>query len=120
MSLAKHLDLSNPVDAALKLAVEHLAACYECLSASSPFAEDRLAQNSLRFAWQCVALDAAVRKWHIKPKLQWFQKVCEMSFGSRPASEWAYRDEDFGGAVAKIWRGRGVDTQGQRWLRASS
>ena len=54
-----------------------------------------------------VALEAANKKlWRVKPKMHLFQELCEMQ-SSSPADSWTYRDEDFGGTLAKVSRRRG-------------
>ena len=65
---------------------------------------------NLRVDRHDVALHDALHpvhdKWfRIKPKLHMFLHVC--SDGSRPARYWAYRDEDYGGSVARLSRRRG-------------
>ena len=43
--------------------------------------------------------------WRIKPKLHLFLHIC--SDNSLPRLTWTYRDEDFGGSVARMARRRG-------------
>ena len=65
-------------------------------------------QNSRRFALQYVALAQAhdgSRDWVLKPKMHLWLELC--SEDSRPALFWTYRDEDYGGGVARMARRRG-------------
>ena len=102
------LDMSVPVECAARTAMAHLDQCYQALSSSSIFHADIMRECSIRFAAQYVALEAAVgdgRSWRIKPKLNLFLEVC--GEGSKPATFWAYRDEDYGGSVSRFSRRRG-------------
>lgn len=103
--LLSDLDL---VEATVKQCAAHLLACYNCLSAAS-FQPDLLADHSRRLCLLWVALEAATPDdntiWRVKPKLHLFQELCES--GSRPSTCWTYRDEDFGGSLARLSRRRG-------------
>ena len=46
-----------------------------------------------------------VPNWKVKPKLHLFLELC--SDGSQPSKTWTYRDEDWGGSVARMARRRG-------------
>ena len=97
-----------PIEAAAKVGMTHLHQCYLALSSESIFANDILRENSIKFALQYVALEAAAddtKQWRIKPKLHLFLEVC--AEGSKPALFWNYRDEDYGGTVAHLSRRRG-------------
>ena len=64
----------------------------------------------MRFALQYVSVrnahaDVDPTAWRVKPKLHMFLELC--SEGSHPAKFWNYRDEDWGGSVARMARGRG-------------
>ena len=63
----------------------------------------------MRFALQYVSLRNAhaddPKAWRIKPELHMFLELC--SEGPHPAKFWNYRDEDWGGSVARMARRRG-------------
>ncbi len=104
------LSSAAPVEAAAKAAIHHLHECYKALSTESIFSCDTLRRHSIRFALQYCALQRAHEEvdpsaWRVKPKLHLFLEVC--SEGSRPAMCWTYRDEDYGGSVARMSRRRG-------------
>ncbi len=89
-------------------AADELHACYSCLSHAQIFAKDRLRAHAQKFVTLSVALEsrAAPPLWRIKPKLHLWQHLCELA-DSLPAESWAYRDEDFGGLLARLSRGAG-------------
>ena len=95
-------------------ALRYLSACYQCLSATTPFAADRLAEHCKRCAALYVALEHVTDGvFRTKPKLHMFQEFCEMSFPGRPASAWTYRDEEFGGVLVGTARRRGGQREHQ-------
>ena len=47
-----------------------------------------------------------IKLWKIKPKLHLFLELCSVE-RTRPSLCWNYRDEDFGGSVARLARRRG-------------
>ena len=80
------------------------------LSEESVFKHDVLLEHSIKFASQVVALanleaDKEVPMWKAKPKLHLFLELC--ADGSNPSKTWTYRDEDWGGSVARMARRRG-------------
>jgi hypothetical protein len=96
------------VEEAALIGTRHLAACYDALSSDSVFPVDVMRFSSIQFALQYVSLEAASldpKSWRVKPKLHVFLEVC--SEGGRPAMCWNYRDEDWGGSLAKMSRRRG-------------
>lgn len=98
----------NAVELSAKQAMKHLNQCYRALSTSSIFDTYVLQENSVKFALLYTALEASAdgtRSWRVKPKLHLFMHLC--SDGSKPALYWNYRDEDWGGSVAKMSRRRG-------------
>ena len=98
----------TPAQVAALVAARHLNQCYMALSSESFFAADVLKESSVKFAVQLVALTdwfGADSGWTLKPKLHLFLELC--SEGSKPATFWCYRDEDYGGSVAKFSRRRG-------------
>ena len=101
---------ADPVEHALKNCCRSLHQCYLSLDDRS-FLYSHVATNeSTAFALHWVALH---RYWNpidehafkLKPKLHLFLHIC--SDRSRPRRYWAYRDEDYGGAVARRGRRRG-------------
>ena len=102
------LSVHDPMENAARVGIYHLHQCYQSLSADSIFSSDILLEHSTKFALQYVALETAhagTRFWRIKPKLHMFLELCME--GSRPSLFWTYRDEDFGGTVARFARRRG-------------
>jgi hypothetical protein len=91
----------HAIEHAAKHCAIHLDACYSCLS-SSAYDSVSLAENCRKFCiLYCGLSDITEDKaWRVKPKLHMFQELCEMS-------GWTYRDEDFGGSIAKYSRSRG-------------
>jgi len=89
-----------------QVAIE-LAACYENLSEAT-FDSARLAASCKRFCSLYVSLASWSEDplWRVKPKLHLMQELCEYT-DNRPSQCWNYRDEDFGGTVAKLSRKRG-------------
>jgi len=102
------LSADDPVEAAARTGMHHLNQCYMSLDSSSVFSSDVLRDSSVRFAQQYVALESWFpdpMAWRIKPKLHLFLELA--SEGSRPSMFWNYRDEDWGGSVARFARRRG-------------
>ena len=103
------LSAADPLECAARVGTHHLHECYRALSHESIFSADILHENSVKFALQYVALEASAdpgtKSWRIKPKLHLFLELC--SDGSKPALFWNYRDEDYGGSVARLSRRRG-------------
>ena len=102
-------DSSDPVQQAMRVAAYHLDKVYENLSAAvhDPAA---LKADSIHFALQYVALHDHLNPgnedlFKIKPKMHFFLHLC--SDGGCPSLHWCYRDEDFGGSVAKAAHRRG-------------
>ena len=101
---------ADPVEHALKHCCRSMHQCYLSLDNGSFFYSDVATNESTTFALHWVALH---RYWQpidehafkIKPKLHLFLHIC--SDKSRPRRYWAYRDEDYGGAVARRGRRRG-------------
>jgi hypothetical protein len=102
-----------PAELAAKQCAVHLAKCYESLSAQH-FDADSLSRNCRLFCLLYVSLEThatqtlpASKLWRVKPKFHMFQEMCEFSEGTIPSLCWTYRDEDFGGYMAKTSRSRG-------------
>ena len=105
--LVREMLCDDGVDGSIKVGTEHLFACYQCLSATTPFAADRLAEQCNRFAALYVALERVTDgAFRTKPKLHIFQELCEMSLPARPGSSWTFRDEEFGGVLVGTARRR--------------
>ena len=106
----ERLSDADPVEHALKICCRSLHQCYLCLDERSFLYADVATAQSTIFALQWVALH---RFWNpiddqafkVKPKLHLWLHIC--SDRSRPRRYWAYRDEDYGGAVARRGRRRG-------------
>ena len=100
----------DAIESAMKEAVHHLMNCYNSLREDNkPFSHDALYQSSKAFALQYDALYTVLGsnvKWRPMPKMHLFLELC--SSGSEPAKFWCYRDEDFGGSVAKQSKMRGM------------
>lgn len=99
---------TTPMEEAAKTAAHHLHKCYEALRADCVAPYEILRSSSTQFALQYVALGDHVGNpllWKCKPKLHLFLELCSES--SRPSLCWNYRDEDFGGSIAKTSRRRG-------------
>ena len=99
----KMCDDSDPQEAAIKLAATHLAHCYQALAESSaPCRDEALYHSGQAFALMCHALFLAGDgvRWRSKPKMHLFLELCSQP-GVRPNAFWCYRDEDFGGPIAR-------------------
>ena len=103
-------DLSDPVEQALCTAADHLNQVYGGLTRDCLAADKMMKDESIKFAVQYVALhdhfkELDDRQFRIKPKMHFFLHLC--SDGGCPSRAWCYRDEDFGGSVAKAAHRRG-------------
>ena len=110
------------VQATVLHATRELSHCYRCLSSTTLFRRDLLAQHSRRFCTLWVALEGLVGGiFRVKPKMHLFQELCEMEFPTSPTYTWTYRDEDFGGSCVALGRRRGghkgAGTLGRQVLR---
>ena len=89
-----------------KAAMSHLNNCYSLLSQES-YSSASLQEQSRKFALLYVGLEGLKPdRWHVVPKLHWFQEMCEM-VPVRPSGVWNYRDESFGGYLASLCKLRG-------------
>ena len=96
----------SPVEEAARVGMHSLDMCYRCLSNAVIFSHELLRDSAFRFAQQFCALDTMDRNlWRVKPKLHLFLELCIET--GRPTTCWTYRDEDWGGSVAKMSRRRG-------------
>ena len=96
-----------PAEATARECAKLLNSCYSCLSRST-FDASILQESCRRFCLLYVALEQvhSGKAWRCKPKFHLFQELCEFTKSS-PATCWNYRDEDFGGTVAKLGHKRG-------------
>lgn len=101
---------ADPVEMAIKTAAHHLNNCYGSLSlANAWLSHQALHRSSKIFALQYGALYEAIGdgvSWRPMPKMHLFLELC--SSGTEPQKFWCYRDEDFGGSVAKQSKMRGM------------
>lgn len=100
----------DPVEATMKNAARSLCNCYDSLRESSkPFCHDALRSSAKAFAIHFQALHhahGAAVAWRPMPKMHMFLELC--SGNTEPAKFWTYRDEDFGGYIAKQSKMRGM------------
>ena len=100
---------ATPEEQTARQAAEHLRACYHNLCAEV-FDHGSLKENSRKFCILYSALESTVpaesKRWRMKPKFHQMQELCEEST-TNPASNWCYRDEDFGGSMSAFCRVRG-------------
>ena len=106
----------DPVEQAIKTAAHHLLNCYNSLhQANEALSHSAIFHSSKVFAAQYGALWAAhghSASWRPMPKMHLFLELC--SAGTEPQKLWNYRDEDFGGSVARQSRMKGS------WKRVSA
>ena len=106
----------DPTEQAIKTAAHHLLNCYNSLHLShEAFSHCALYNSSKIFALQYGALWAAhghSASWRPMPKMHLFLELC--SAATEPQKFWNYRDEDFGGSVARQSRMKG------RWKKMSA
>ena len=99
-----------PHHLAAKTAARALRQCYQCLSKTcGPFRDQVFRESSKTFALYYHALFMYYGgnvKWRVMPKMHLFLELCNE--GSEPNLFWCYRDEDFGGSVAKSSKMRGM------------
>jgi len=97
------VDDSVPAEAAIKTAAKHLTHCYQALAKSSAACRDEALYFSSRdFVLQTQALHLAGDgvAFRSKPKTHMFLEMCSQP-GVVPSTCWCYRDEDFGGPIAR-------------------
>ena len=107
---------TDPFEHGIKTAAHHLNNCYQSLGRNNrPFSHQALYNSSKNFALQYGALFKACGdgvKWRPMPKMHLFLELC--SSKTEPSLFWNYRDEDFGGSVARQSRMKGM------WKRLSA
>ena len=104
------MDTTEPKYEAIRHAAFHLNEVYSALSSAHPDPCASMKEHGIKFAIQYVALHdfcnhADDKAWRIKPKMHLFLHIT--SSDSLPRLLWTYRDEDFGGSVARMARRRG-------------
>ncbi len=103
-------DAMVPKEAAIQTACRHLSHCYQALAKSSAACRDEaLYSSSQAFVLQYHALHLAAGDgvaFRCKPKTHLFLELCSQP-GVLPNAFWCYRDEDFGGPIARQSRMRG-------------
>ena len=104
-----HLNECTEEMLVVKQAMSALNACYSALSMSGPSAEE-LKASSILFAGNLATLNGLnANRWAFPPKAHLFLELCAEP--SRPSSHWNYREEDFGGSLARmVARKGGHDT----------
>lgn len=98
---------ADQTELAAKECAKHLLACYDMLS-SANFNPQVLQLHCKKFCLLYTTLESLAASpllWKVKPKLHLFAEIAAL--GSNPSTLWTYRDEDFGGAAAKISHRRG-------------
>ena len=104
----KHLNAQDVMEGTILACCKHLDGCYQNLS-PAVFTSESLKTHSRKLCALLVALEAMAddrSKWAVKPKLHYFQELCE-TMDTCPSLSWCYRDEDAGGAIMQIGRRRG-------------
>lgn len=109
--LARELcDMTVPREAAIQNACVHLSHCYQALARSSASCRDEaLYSSSQAFVLQYHALHLTAADgiaFRCKPKTHLFLELCSEA-GVVPNAFWCYRDEDFGGPIARQSKMRG-------------
>ena len=88
-----------------RLCMRHLARCYDFLSAAVE-GEDTLLQHALAYHQNLQGLHGLnPTRWQIRPKLHLFLELAAEP--GTPSSSWNYREESYGGSVARQSHRRG-------------
>ena len=111
-----YLSEDIPEESAMLSAGRHLNNCYKALSSTNKnWSHDAFYESSKNFALQYKSLYEFYGSnvaWRVMPKMHMFLELCSQR--TEPSKFWCYRDEDFGGSVARQSRARG------RWRKLSS
>lgn len=101
------LDTTKTLDNMILAATQHLVSMYSCLSRDN-YSPQALATHCRKFMLLYVELErtAPAGTWKMKPKFHMAQELCEFDLVN-PSLTWVYRDEDFGGSLAKTSKHRG-------------
>ena len=107
------LDPSVPTESAAIAVATSMWECLQCLSHTKQDSR-QLKTSAENFALQYEALRAASPDplWRVMPKMHLFLELTMQQ--ARPEKIWTYRDEDFGGTLAKQSRMKGS------WKQAKS
>ena len=101
------LDANNEEENAMKEAAVQLDTTYRCLRSDDIFWKDVCFEAGVKFC-QLVAALAANNNgvfFRVKPKMHMFLEM--LLQGSKVCMSWTYRDEDYGGTMARLARSRG-------------
>ena len=101
------LDESNPFENGVKYAMHYLQEAHHVGLNKKDFEPLRLQRAVNAFLLQYKSLEDMSEPftWHLKPK---FHLFAELSLGSDcPSQHWLYRDEEFGGTLARMARSKG-------------
>eukprot|EP00972_Heterocapsa_arctica_P013823 2038852-Heterocapsa_arctica.AAC.1 len=103
----KWLNKDDLMESSVIAHAQELNTCYELLG-HSDYNSAAMASHARRFAAMAIALESHTDPpgWQTKPKLHLFLELTEHSLPN-PSSNWCYRDEDCGGALALHARRRG-------------
>ena len=110
------LSSADPKEKAIQIACFELNKCKECLSQNADCLwSDILEDSAKRFALQLDALSQIAEKkdYKVRPKMHHFLEMC--ADGQKPSLSWTYRDEDYGGTIAKLSRRRGGKKSATSW-----
>lgn len=101
------LDDSKPLENMMLAATQHLVSMYQHLSRAH-YSPAELATHCRKFLLLYVELEKHSEPglWKFKPKFHMAQELCEFDLVN-PSLTWVYRDEDFGGSMAKVSKHRG-------------
>ena len=98
MAKGWHPNECTPEMFLVKEALDALMGCYQCLSKDGP---QNLRVCSIGFALALSKLKALrPSRYAYPPKVHMFLELC--SEPGKPSAHWNYRDEDFGGTIARM------------------
>eukprot|EP00434_Breviolum_minutum_P014296 symbB.v1.2.012604.t1/scaffold820.1/size171332/11 len=102
---------NDPVEDTVKVAAAHLNNLYQIVFAKEQFNAQAMKDESFKFRTLLRALEeyhsgAGGNKWRLKPKLHLMEEICEKQTDC-PIDHATYRDEDWGGAMARWAKKRG-------------
>ena len=83
---------------AAKQCMQHLAACYNCLSPQEGRDSREMLDQALGFHRNLQVLHLSnPKRWQMRPKVHLFLELA--AEGGTPSASWNYREESFGGSV---------------------
>ena len=102
-----HFNTGTLLDNTILNAAIELHNCYGCLS---NFDTLLIKSSATKFALLYSSLEQyaareGLHAWKIKPKMHMWLELCYS--GVNPREQWVYRDEDFGGFAARMFRRKG-------------